>query len=342
MKHRKWLTVVAACMAALTLAGCGTSSSSKNSTSQTVSAKKYKKPITVIENMQPSGLSTHHKVVIRKEPTKIFANGDANADIMFDLGLANRMVGYTRGSCMNNEKYPGRNKVKQIAKPGVDIEGVSKEKVLSTNCDFIIGGSGVFSDKNLSLSFCKKNGITPYSTYVSTNNGSFNELYKDYRTLGKIFRVEKRANNRINKMKATLNSVHQAIGDDAYNHPVKIFDYDSGESTPFTACQGMPGDVFKKAGAVSIFNDVHKGWSTVSWEQVAKRDPDAIVVNDYGSHNDVKNKIKFLKTNKQTKNLRAVKENRIYAVNCANMIGSAGSAKTVQKLAKQLYPNDFK
>ena len=140
-------------------------------------------------------------------------------------------------------------------------------------------------------------------------------------------------------MKSTLDAVHKRLGDEAYKKPIRVFVYDSGEDAPFTACQGMPGDTLKRAGAISIFSDINKGWATPSWEQVVERDPDAIIILDY--NHDTKKKTKFLKTNKYTKNLRAVKEGKIYSANCAVMQGSAGSADLVKSIAKQLYPDKF-
>ena len=82
-------------------------------------------------------------------------------------------------------------------------------------------------------------------------------------------------------MKDTLQDVKEALGEDAYKNPKKVFVYDSGEDAPFTACQGMPGDILKSAGAISIFNDIEAGWATPSWEEVVERDPDAILLLDY-------------------------------------------------------------
>jgi iron complex transport system substrate-binding protein len=53
-------------------------------------------------------------------------------------------------------------------------------------------------------------------------------------------------------------------------------------------------------------------------------------------------KKEFLKTNTYTKDLRAVKEDKIYVANCAIMQGSAGSAELVKSIAQQLYPDKFK
>ena len=93
------------------------------------------------------------------------------------------------------------------------------------------------------------------------------------------------------------------------------------------------------ARVISIFDDIDKGWATPSWEEVVERDPDVILILDYDY--DTEEKTEFLKTNDFTKNLRAVKEGRIYSACCSDMQGSAGSAKAVEIMARQFYPEKF-
>lgn len=77
------------------------------------------------------------------------------ADLFFDLGLEEQMAGYTKGSCWSLvSEYPARDSVPQIAEPGVNLSSVSKEELLATGCDFLIGWDSVFSDKNFSTEFC--------------------------------------------------------------------------------------------------------------------------------------------------------------------------------------------
>ena len=140
-------------------------------------------------------------------------------------------------------------------------------------------------------------------------------------------------------MKDKLASVKETLGEEVYKNPIKVFVYDSGEDAPFTACQGVPGDMIKLAGGISIFDDIEKGWATPSWEEVVARDPDVILILDYDY--DTEKKTEFLKTNEFTSQLRAVKEGRIYSACCSDMQGSAGSAGTVEIMAKQFYPEKF-
>ena len=140
-------------------------------------------------------------------------------------------------------------------------------------------------------------------------------------------------------MKDTIQEVKDALGDDAYADPITVFAYDSGEDVPFTACQGMPGDIIKLAGGISIFDDIEAGWAKPSWEEVVDRDPDVILILDYTG--DISAKKEFLETSEFTKDLRAVKEGRIYSACCSDMQGSAGSAEAVKIIAEQLYPDKF-
>lgn len=370
IKNKKLLSgIICASMMAGALAGCGSKDNSAdkkknvNEAASTVEtteittatsteavkeekkasatdAKGEYKPVTITLNLERSGLGENVEHTFTEKPKAVVASGDQMADFFFDLGLEDCMAGYTKGSCWSSvSQYPARDKVKQLAEPGTGLSKVSKEELLNTGCDFLIGWDSLFSDKNFSSDFCKENNIAMYFPYVCTDSATMEDLYKDYEVLGQIFQVEDVAAEKVAAMKATIDEVKTTLGD-AYNQPVKVFVYDSGEEAPFTACQGMPGDIIKLAGGVSIFDDIEKGWATPSWEEVIDRDPDVILILDYDG--DTEAKKEFLETNEFTKDLRAVKEGRIYSACCSDMQGSAGSAGTVRIIAEQLYPELFK
>ena len=96
----------------------------------------------------------------------------------------------------------------------------------------------------------------PYVLGISSGEMCIRDRYKDYETLGAIFQVQDVAAEKVQAMKDTLQKVKDTLGDEAYENPVTVFAYDSGEDAPFTACQGMPGDIIKLAGGISIFDDI--------------------------------------------------------------------------------------
>lgn len=297
-------------------------------------------PYTITLNLERSGIGQNMEETFTSAPTHAIASGDQMADFFFDLGLENNMAGYTRGSCWSTvSQYPARDKVKKLAPDGTGLAKVSKEDIIATGCDFMMGWDSLFSDNNFSVSFCLEHGIIPYFPYCCSDSATFEDIYKDYEVLGNVFGVQELAAEKVQAMKDKLAYVEETLGAEVYENPIRVFVYDSGEDAPFTACQGMPGDMIKRAGGISIFDDIEKGWATPSWEEVVARDPDVILILDYDYDTDAK--IEFLQNNDFTKNLRAVKEGRIYSACCSDMQGSAGSAGTVEIMAKQFYPDKF-
>ena len=297
-------------------------------------------PYTITLNLERSGIGQNMEETFTSAPTHAIASGDQMADFFFDLGLEDHMAGYTRGSCWSTvSQYPARDKVKKLAPDGTNIKNVSKEDIIATGCDFMMGWDSIFSDANFSVPFCLEHGIIPYFPYCCSDSATFEDIYKDYEVLGNVFGVQDVAAQRVAAMQAKLDEVREKLGEDVYANPVTVFVYDSGEDGPFTACQGMPGDMIKRAGGISLFDDIEKGWATPSWEEVVARDPDVVLILDYGE--DAEEKREFLLTSDFTKNLRAVKEGKIYVANAADMQGSAGSAGTVEIMAKQFYPEKF-
>jgi iron complex transport system substrate-binding protein len=65
--------------------------------------------------------------------------------------------------------------------------------------------------------------------------------------------------------------------------PVTVFDYDSGQAAPFTGPGlTMPTALIPLGGGTNIFAGLKQSWTSVSWEQVIKADPQCIIINDYG------------------------------------------------------------
>lgn len=300
-------------------------------------------PVTITENLTGDNAGPTRKYTIKKMPKHVVVSTSHLANIFFDLGLSKRMAGYVPGMNPGTTKYPGQNKVKKLELGNNGMDPLSKEQVLKTNCDFLVGWPATFSSSQFSPKFCKKNGITPFRPTICADKTSFQDLYYDYYTIGRIFKIEKRADQKVKAMKSTIKTVHQKLGKKTYERPLKVLDLDFASSRgAFVGGEGMPVTIIKNAGGKSAISNVKHTWSTVSWEQIVKSDPDVIVINDYGTKGDLKMKEAYLKKNVRTKNLRAVKKNRIYSISSPDADGSAGSAKAVEKLAKDFYPEKFK
>ena len=71
----------------------------------------------------------------------------------------------------------------------------------------------------------------------------------------------------------------------------------------------MPTALIKAAGGTNIMNDFQKSWGTVTWEAVIDRNPEVIVIVNYGSVTAAQ-KRDFMMSNPAFASIDAVKNDR--------------------------------
>jgi iron complex transport system substrate-binding protein len=123
--------------------------------------------------------------------------------------------------------------------------------------------------------------------------------------------------------------------------PVRVFDYDSGEAAPFTGPGlAMPTALITLAGGNNIFAGLRQSWTSVSWEQVVRADPQCIVINDYGTRTAAQ-KEKFLETSHITRGLTAVRNHCFLPLSYDEVTPGPRNAAAVVALARWLHPAAF-
>ncbi|MDD7738642.1 MAG: ABC transporter substrate-binding protein [Lachnospiraceae bacterium] len=363
MKKKIMCLAMSVAVAATVFSGCGSSDSAQETTSKTESQSESVQDESVqAESAQADSESdeaeegyTFTVSIDRNEqgliidetvtevPTHVVCSGFQMAGMLCDLGQEDKIVGVltSRPESWNTSYAPGvSEKLGQLEVLGT-ANDVSKEQILALECDFLMGWDSTFSDKRYDVDFCQSNDIImypPYCTYDSA--ASMDDIYKDYETLGHIFDCEEVAQEKIAEMKKVVAEVEEVLKD--VEEPITILNYDSGEDDVFTACQGMPGAIFKYAGGISIFDDIEKGWARVSWEEIVDRNPSVIIINNYsGTEEEAQSSCDFLLSVSAIKDIDAIKNDKIYAVNLDDMEGSAGTAYLIKELAQILYPEKF-
>jgi len=89
--------------------------------------------------------------------------------------------------------------------------------------------------------------------------------------------------------------------------PPRVFVCDSGEDAVFTAGRyAMPTAMIEAAGGVNIMDDLEKSWAEIGWEQVIERNPEVIIIVNYGDVT-AEQKIAFMKGNPAFADIDAVK-----------------------------------
>lgn len=280
----------------------------------------------------------NYEVTFEEAPKRAVTMSQFMTEMLLALNLEDRMVGT---AFMDNEIYPEfKDAYEKI--PVLSDKYPSKEKLFSVEPDFVSGWTSAFDEKRVaSADEMIENGIKPFLAKSISGNGSLETVYQDFEDLGNIFRVEQKANKVILNMKSQIKSIQDKIGNISEEEMVKVFAYDSGEKEPFiVAGGGVSGDIIRKAKGKNIFEDIKKGYATVSWEEVVEKNPAVIVIVDYGD-TDYETKLNFLKNHPALKELEAVKENRFVKISLADMSPGIRNAKAIEKLANGFYPEKF-
>ncbi|UIO44412.1 ABC transporter substrate-binding protein [Brevibacillus brevis] len=324
------LGIMTAVMLMVSACGSTTTTQAPAKTEQTAAPAAESKPVTLTNN----GI----EMTYPKAPERAVTLNQHVTEIMLALGLADKMV----GTAYLDDKILPELKLEYDKVPVLSDKYPTKEVLLAANPDFVYAGwkSG-FGEKGVgSMQDLEKVGIKSYLQESSSKPGpTIDDVFADITNIGRIFRVEDKANDLIHKMKSEMDQTISKIG--KVDEPLKVFVYDNGEDKPFTAANNYMTSLIKTAGGKNIFDDIQKGWAEVSWEQVVSRNPDVIIVVDYGDRT-VDQKRNFLLTKKELADIPAIKNQRLVVLPLSAASEGVRAPIALKILAEGLYPDKFK
>lgn len=258
-------------------------------------------------------------------------------EVMLALGLENSMVGT---AFLDNEIYePLQEAYDQV--PVLAEQYPSKEQVISVEADFLYGGwESAFNEKNIATrEELKELGINSYLQSSSVQVApKLDDIYTDIRNIAKIFRVEDRGEALIDQMNQEVEGITAQLPE--VKEPLDVLVYDSGETDVFTATQNFMNTLVTMAGGINVFGDVEGNWATVSKEDAVERQPEVIVVIDYGS-TTAEQKIEFLKKDAALSQTPAVQNERFVILPLSAASEGVRVGEAIEILAKGFYPDAF-
>jgi iron complex transport system substrate-binding protein len=173
------------------------------------------------------------------------------------------------------------------------------------------------------------------SHIMSKDKASIKDMYADILNLGIIFGVEGRAEalvagykSKLKNFKANLKTLDEGL---------RVFVYDSGEDAPFTAGRyAMPTALIEAAGGQNIMDDFNKSWGSVTWEEVVERDPQVVVIVNYGDVT-AEQKRDYMMTNPAFKNISAIENDRFVTLEYVEATPGPRNIQAIQKLAEAFW-----
>ena len=284
--------------------------------------------------------SCNRTVSFDAPPARAISNDVNLTEMMLVLGLADRMVGYTGISGWKTLDEEMRAGIEAL--PELSAKYPTKEVLVGADADFFFAGwnygmkvGGEVTPDTLAPFGIKVYELTESCTHImNKGKASIEDMYADLANLGTIFDVPDKAATLIDGYKADLASFADTLetGD-----PLRVFVYDSGEDAPFTAgLYAMPTALIEAAGGMNVMEDFEKSWGTVTWEEVVERNPEVIVIVNYGEVT-AEQKRDFMMSKPAFAELDAVKNDRFVTLEYVEATPGPRNIQAIKTLAEAFW-----
>ncbi|MBD3765483.1 MAG: ABC transporter substrate-binding protein [Rhodobacterales bacterium] len=282
--------------------------------------------------------SCNRSVTFDAPPAAAISNDVNLTEMMLALGLTDRMIGYTGISGWKTLDETLRAGVEEL--PELSARYPSREVLIGAGADFYFAGwnYGMRVGGEVTPETLAPYGIAVYELTESCihimqkDKASMEDMYADILNLGTIFGVSDRAQALVEGWRAEL--AEYLAGLTPLATPPRVFVYDSGEDAPFTAGRyAMPTALIEAAGGTNIMDDFEKSWAEIGWETVIARDPEVIVIVNYGDVT-AEQKIAFMRNNPAFADIDAVQKNRFVVLQYVEATPGPRNIAAVRTLAE--------
>ena len=266
-------------------------------------------------------------VFIQLPAQRVVSLAPSNTEVLFAVGAGPELVGRDSFS-----DYPPE--AKDVADIGGGVGALNMELILSKKPDLVLASPLTPPEQVADLG---KAGLT---VYVLPNPKTFDDLYANLETAGKLTGHDQDAAKLVDSLKARVKKVTDQVTNVA-QRPVVYYELDATDpSAPYTSGPDTFVDLLIRTAGGENFGSTLKGdWVQVSVETLLMRQPDYIVLGDnaYGVTADT------VKARPGWDALKAVKDGRIFGFD-DNTVSRPGPRLVdgLEAMAKLIHPELFK
>ncbi|MCT4352434.1 ABC transporter substrate-binding protein [Streptomyces sp. Je 1-79] len=289
--------------------------------------------------------SCGRRVSFAEPPRRTVALDQTSTETLLELGLQERMA----GTANLKTKIPARYEAAYAGIPVIAPKIATGEQLRAATPDFVVGGSADLFTKDRAGTREELDALK-VPTFVSAVDcprqspagaTPFELLFSDYENLGKVFGAQERADRLATEQRAAVakageNASRAPRGAD---RPTVVYLYSVFNGMPYVAGgTGLPSEMSRIVGAKNAFDDVDEDWPEVTWEEVAERDPDFIVIGDLSERgrpgDSAAEKRATMTRHPVVSKLSAVREGRILTVPGIELDPSVRSVHALGLLAQ--------
>lgn len=293
-------------------------------------------------------------ITFKQAPKRAVSVGQSSTEILYLLGLADRVVGTALWIGPVLAGYEEANaKVPRLADNAPSFEGVvaTRPDLVTTQFQWQIGPKGVvatpqqFTDLGIlvytSPADCVGKDNSSGGDGLRTARFAMSLIYQEIDDLARIFDVKDRGDKLVADLKAreaAARSKIASVGDKVS----AVFWFSSADLDidPYVAGQsGAPGYIMSVLGLRNVIASQEE-WPTVGWETIAKADPTFIVAGRMTRRrfpaDDIGIKLKYLDTDPVTRLMSAVKEKRVVVMDAQAMNPTIRTIEGIEVMADAL------
>lgn len=275
-----------------------------------------------------------HDVTIDGDPQRIVTIKSSATEMALALGAGDRIV----GTAFADGPVPAE--LADGDEPDVISEGApSSEAVLGLEPDLVYGGwesnfaPEAAGDRDelaelgvatyVSPSACREKGYQP-------DKLTFDDVFAEIEQAGDVLGEQEAAKDLVAEQRKQLAEVPRS------DAGLSALWYSSGTDVPYVgAASGAPAMIMDAVGLENVAGDIDDTWSSLSWEAIAERDPDVVVLVD-ASWNTADSKIEMLESDPRTSRLSAVRNGSYLRIPFAATEAGVRNVEAAQDLAQQL------
>lgn len=295
------------------------------------------------------------QVTISAAPKRVVAIGQTQTEILYALGLGDRVVGTAVWFSPVAKAYEAVNAtVKRLADNDPSFEAVLAQEpdFVAAMFEWHVGPNGIVGKHDqfakvkvptyVSPADCVGKDNTTGGDGVRTQMFSMELVYRNIREFGRIFDVAERADTLIAELKAREDqAVASVAGSNAKDVPVLVwFSSKDVKGDGFMAGKnGVPAYILSKLGARNVII-TNEEWPLVGWESIAVANPAVIVAVRMDRRrfpaDDIAVKLNFLKTDPVASKLDAVKNGRIVVMDVGATRAGLDTIDGIEALAQAI------
>ena len=289
--------------------------------------------------------SCGRRLSFAEPPKRTVTLDQTSTETLLELGLQDRMA----GTANLKTKIPARYEAAYGEVPVIAPKIATGEQLRSSATDFAVAGStDLFTADRAGTR--EELAALEVPTFVSAvdcpqhspaGTTPFELLFSDYENLGKVFGAQERAGKLAADQRAAVTKAGENAAKlpEGADRPTVVYLYSVFNGMPYVAGRtGLPSEMSRIVGAENAFDDVDEDWPEVSWEEVAERDPDVIVIGDLSERgrpgDSAAEKRATMKAHPVISRLAAVRDNRILEVPGIELDPSVRSVHALGLLAQ--------